>query len=64
MHLRLTQHCKTTYVVAILQLLRCVLLFATPWIAAGRAPLSYPVSWTLLIFMSIGSRSIESKGLE
>ena len=37
------------------QSLSCVWLFATPWAAAHRAPLSSTVSWTLLKFMSIES---------
>ena len=40
-------------VVAIVQLLSRVLLFATPWTAAGQAPLSFTISQILLKLMSI-----------
>ena len=33
----------------------CVQRFATPWIAAHQASLSFPISWTLLKLMSIES---------
>ena len=39
----------------VVQLLSQVQLFATPWVAACQASLSYIVSWTLLKFMSIES---------
>ena len=39
----------------IVQLLSCVWFFAIPWIAAGQAPLSSRISWSLLKFMSIES---------
>ena len=35
------------------QSLSCVQLFATPWIAAWQTSFSFPISWSLLIFMSI-----------
>ena len=35
------------------QLLNCVQLFATPWIAAHQASLSFIISWSLLKLMSI-----------
>ena len=35
------------------QLLSRVQLFATPWIVAHQAPLSFTISWNLLKFMSI-----------
>ena len=39
----------------IVQLLSCVRLFATPWIAARQTPLSSIISWSLLKVMSIES---------
>ena len=36
----------------VVQLLSCVQLFVTPWTAAGQAPLSSTISWSLLKFMS------------
>ena len=39
----------------VLQSLSCVWLFATPWIAAHQASLSFTVSWSLLKIMSIES---------
>ena len=39
----------------IIQLLRRVQLFATPWTAARQASLSFTVSWSLLKLMSIES---------
>ena len=36
-----------------IELLSCVWLFATPWIAACQAPLSITSSWSLLKLMSI-----------
>ena len=40
---------------AIVQSLSRVGFFVTAWTAAGQAPLSSTVSWSLLIFMSIMS---------
>ena len=40
---------------AVVHLLSCVRLFATPWTAARQAPLSFTVSWNLLRFVSIES---------
>ena len=37
----------------IVQSLRCVQLFATPWATACQPPLSFTISWSLLKFMSI-----------
>ena len=37
------------------QLLSCVQLFATPWTSAHQASLSFSISWSLLILMSIES---------
>ena len=42
-------------IVLVVQLLSCVRLFATPWIAACQASLSFTVSQSLLKFMSIES---------
>ena len=39
----------------IVQLLSCVWLFVTPWIAARQASLSIPISWSSLKLMSIES---------
>ena len=39
--------------VVIVQLLSCVWLFSTPWIAARQSSLSFTISWSLLKFMSI-----------
>ena len=39
----------------VVQLLSCVLLFATPWLQHGQSPLSSTVSWSLLKFLSIES---------
>ena len=44
------QHCAS-----VVQLLSHVLLFATPWIAACQAPLSFTVSWSLLKLRSVES---------
>ena len=41
--------------VLVIQLLSCVWLFATPWTAACRSPLSFTISWTWLRFISIES---------
>ena len=41
--------------VAIIQLLRCVQLFATPWTAARQASLSFTISQSLFKLMSIES---------
>ena len=46
--------CLHGYVVVV-QLLSCVLLFATPWTAAHRASLSFTISRSLLKLMSIDS---------
>ena len=42
-------------VFVVVQLLSCVRLFATPWIAAHQASLSFAVSRSLLRFMSVES---------
>ena len=42
------------------QLLSCVQLFVTPWTAACQSPLSFTVSWSLLILMSIGSVTLSN----
>ena len=42
-------------IIAVVQSLSCVRLFATPWTAAHQAPLSSTVSLSLLKFMSIES---------
>ena len=39
-------------IVAVVQLLSCVGLFATPWTAARQAPVSSTISRSLLTFMS------------
>ena len=39
----------------VLQLLSCVLLFASPWTAARQASLSFSISWSVLKLMSIKS---------
>ena len=39
----------------VVQSLSCVWFFAIPWIAAGQAPLSSTISWSLLKFTSIES---------
>jgi len=39
----------------VVQLLSCVRLFATPWIAAHQASLSFTIFWSLLKLMSIES---------
>ena len=41
------------YAFVVIQSLSCVQLFVTPWVAACQAPLSFTVSWSLLMFMSI-----------
>ena len=41
--------------IVVIQLLSCVPLFATPWTAAGQAPLFSTISCSLLKFMSIES---------
>ena len=41
--------------VNVVQLLRCVWLFAAPWTIACQAPLSSTISWTLLRFIAIES---------
>ena len=40
---------------SVAQLLSCVQLFVTLWTAACQHPLSFIISWSLLIFMSIES---------
>ena len=45
----------TTEPPAVVQSLRRVLLFATPWTAAHQASLSFTVSWSLFKLMSIES---------
>ena len=44
----------------VVQLLSHVWLFETPWIAAHKASLSLPISWSLLKFMSIASVHVHS----
>ena len=39
--------------IVVIQLLRCVWLFAAPWTAACQASLSFPISWNLLRLMSV-----------
>ena len=51
--------CLHGYVVVV-QLLSCVLLFATPWTAAHRASLSFTISRSLLKLMSIDSVMISN----
>ena len=50
---------KVVYVklnsLGVVQSLSCVWFFAIPWIAAGQAPLSSTISWSLLKFTSIES---------
>ena len=41
------------HAVVVIQSLRYVQLFVTPWTAAHQAPLSYTISWSLLKFMSM-----------
>ena len=41
--------------VAVVQLLRCVRLFATPWTTAHQASLSFTISWSFFKLMSIES---------
>ena len=41
------------YFLVVVQLLSHVQLFATPWTAVHKAPLSFTVSWSLLKLMSI-----------
>ena len=40
-------------VVAVIQLLSHVQLFAVPWTVAHQAPLSSTISWSLLKFLSV-----------
>ena len=40
--------------VVVVQLLSHVQLFATPWMAAHQASLSFTISWSLLQIMSFG----------
>jgi len=42
------------------QLLSCVQLFVTPWTAACQSPLSFTISWSLLVLMSIGSVTLSN----
>ena len=44
---------SATFVVIVVQLLSCVWLFATPWVAARQSSLSFTISRSLLKFMSI-----------
>ena len=44
-----------SFVVFVVQLLSCVRLFATPWIAMCQAALSFTISWRLLKIISIES---------
>ena len=46
---------ETFLIVIVVQLLRCVRLFVTPWTAACQAPLSSTSSWSLLCLISIES---------
>ena len=41
------------FIFFVVQLLSCVQLFVTPWIAAGQAPLSSTISQSLLKLMSV-----------
>ena len=45
--------CVHVYIVVVVQLLRCVRLFVTPWTAAYQAFWSSTISWSLLKLMSI-----------
>ena len=47
--------CLSLLLFVVVQLLSCVLLFATPWTAAHQTSLSYTISWSLLKLMSIES---------
>ena len=49
------QACIPAIVVVVVQLLSCVLLFATSWTAACQASLSFTISQSLLKLMSIES---------
>ena len=44
----------------VVQSLSCVQLFANPRTAAGQAPLSSIISWSLLTFMSVGSLTLSN----
>ena len=46
---------NTSCLIVVVQSLRCVQLFVTPWIASRQAFLSFTISWSLLKFMSIES---------
>ena len=46
--------------VTVVQWLSCVWLFTTPWTVARQAPLSSPVSWSLLKFISIESVTLSN----
>ena len=45
--------CKDINIIVVVQLLSCVLLFATPWTAARQISLSFTISLSLLKLMSI-----------
>ena len=47
--------CSLPNLEVVVWLLSCVRLFATSWIAACQAPLSFTISWSLLRLMSIES---------
>ena len=47
--------CLSLLLFVVVQLLSCVLLFATPWTTAHQTSLSYTISWSLLKLMSIES---------
>ena len=50
----------SAFVVALVQLLSHVQLFATPWAAACQAPLPSTVSWSVFKFMSIASEMLSN----
>ena len=49
----LAEHTVSHSINVVVQLLSCVWLFGIPWTAACQASLSFTVSWSLLILMSI-----------
>ena len=57
-HIKHTGAERTTTILdflVVVQLLSCIWLFATPWIAARQALLSFTISWSLLKLISIES---------
>ena len=53
---RLRKFCLLQYfVTVVVQSLRCIQLFATPWTIAHQVPLSSTISWSLFKFMFIES---------